>query len=42
MTLALFLAAIGVIFLIGAFIAPETIGNLDRPQHEQPDMARTA
>jgi hypothetical protein len=29
MTLALFLGGISVIFLIGAFIVPETIGKLD-------------
>ncbi|WP_305823337.1 MFS transporter [Massilia brevitalea] len=31
MSLALFLGAISVIFLIGAFIVPETIGKLDEP-----------
>lgn len=30
-TLAIFLAAISAIFLLGAFIAPETKGNLDQP-----------
>jgi MFS family permease len=34
MTLAMFLTAISVIFLIGAFIAPETIGKLDQPSNE--------
>lgn len=31
MTLALFLGGISVIFLVGALIVPETIGNLDKP-----------
>jgi MHS family proline/betaine transporter-like MFS transporter len=31
MTLALFLGAISLIFLIGALIVPETIGKLDEP-----------
>jgi MFS family permease len=31
-TLAIFLVGVGVIFLLGAFIAPETIGNLDRAE----------
>lgn len=31
MTLALFLGGISIIFLIGALIVPETIGNLDTP-----------
>jgi hypothetical protein len=29
MTLAIFVGAISVIFLIGAFIVPETLGRLD-------------
>jgi MHS family proline/betaine transporter-like MFS transporter len=35
MTLAYFLIGISVIFLIGAFITPETIGNLDRVEVEK-------
>ena len=35
MTLAVFLVGISVVFLIGAFITPETIGNLDRPEIEK-------
>jgi hypothetical protein len=31
MSLAIFLGAISVIFLIGALIVPETIGKLDEP-----------
>jgi MHS family proline/betaine transporter-like MFS transporter len=31
MTLALFLGGISIVFLIGALIVPETIGNLDAP-----------
>jgi MFS family permease len=31
MSLAIFLAAISVLFLIGAFVVPETIGKLDEP-----------
>jgi MHS family proline/betaine transporter-like MFS transporter len=31
MTLAMFLAVISVIFLIGAFVVPETLGKLDAP-----------
>jgi MFS transporter, MHS family, proline/betaine transporter len=34
LTLAVFLTGISVIFLIGAFIAPETIGRLDQPSNE--------
>ena len=34
MTLALFLGAISVIFLIGALVVPETIGNLDAPARD--------
>jgi MFS transporter, MHS family, proline/betaine transporter len=34
MTLAVFLTVISVIFLIGAFIVPETIGKLDQPSNE--------
>jgi MFS transporter, MHS family, proline/betaine transporter len=34
MTLAVFLGAISVLFLIGAFIVPETIGKLDEPTSE--------
>jgi hypothetical protein len=32
MSLALFLAGISVLFLIGALIVPETMGKLDEPQ----------
>lgn len=32
LTLALFLAAISVVFLIGALVVPETVGKLDAPQ----------
>jgi MHS family proline/betaine transporter-like MFS transporter len=35
MTLAVFLAAISIIFLIGAFVVPETLGNVDAPLSEQ-------
>jgi hypothetical protein len=31
MSLAIFLAVISVIFLIGALIVPETLGKLDEP-----------
>jgi MHS family proline/betaine transporter-like MFS transporter len=34
MTLALFLGAISIIFLIGAAVVPETIGNLDAPARD--------
>jgi len=34
MTLALFLGGISIVFLIGALIVPETIGNLDAPASE--------
>jgi MFS family permease len=33
-SLALFLAAISVIFLIGALVVPETVGNLDAPENK--------
>jgi MFS family permease len=33
-TLAVFLVGISVIFLVGAFVTPETLGNLDRPESE--------
>jgi sugar phosphate permease len=32
--LAIFLAGISVIFLIGALIVPETVGNLDKPENK--------
>lgn len=34
-TLALFLGAISVLFLIGALVVPETVGKLDAPQEPQ-------
>jgi MHS family proline/betaine transporter-like MFS transporter len=34
MSLAIFLAAISVIFLIGALVTPETIGKLDAPGND--------
>ncbi|WP_051971566.1 MFS transporter [Massilia sp. 9096] len=34
LTLAIFLAAISVIFLIGALVVPETLGKLDAPANE--------
>jgi MHS family proline/betaine transporter-like MFS transporter len=34
-TLALFLGAISVVFLIGALVIPETVGKLDAPQEPQ-------
>ena len=37
MTLAVFVGAISVIFLIGAFIVPETLGRLDGNAARQPD-----
>jgi len=33
-TLAVFLAAISVIFLVGALIVPETLGKLDAPANQ--------
>jgi MHS family proline/betaine transporter-like MFS transporter len=35
LTLALFLGAISVVFLIGALVVPETVGKLDAPQEPQ-------
>jgi sugar phosphate permease len=35
MTLAIFVGAISLIFLAGAFVTPETIGNLDRVETEK-------
>ena len=32
MTLAIFVGAISIVFLAGAFITPETLGNLDKPE----------
>lgn len=34
MSLAIFLAAISVLFLIGAFVVPETLGKLDEPAQD--------
>jgi hypothetical protein len=34
MTLAVFLGGISVIFLIGALIVPETMGNLDKQSND--------
>jgi MFS family permease len=36
LTLAVFLGAISVIFLIGALVVPETLGKLDAPAEKQP------
>jgi hypothetical protein len=35
MTLAIFLCIINVIFLIGAFVVPETLGRLDAPAEQK-------
>jgi MFS family permease len=37
MTLAVFVGAISVVFLVGAFIVPETLGRLDSNAASQPD-----
>jgi len=36
LTLAIFVGAISVIFLIGAFIVPETLGKLDQGAVREP------
>jgi hypothetical protein len=36
LTLAIFLAAISVVFLIGALVVPETLGRLDAPAEQKP------
>jgi MFS family permease len=36
LTLAIFLAAISVVFLIGALVVPETLGKLDAPAEQKP------
>jgi hypothetical protein len=36
LTLAIFLAAISVVFLIGALVVPETLGKLDAQAEQKP------